>query len=403
MRILFITWDGPQVPYLETLFLPIFTRLAAAGFHFHILQFTWGDPTRLERTRRACEEAGFSYRPVIVARRPKALGALLTAIFGAWHVRRQIREHAIDVLMPRSTLPALAVLLTPKRIGRRVIFDADGLPLDERVEFAGDRANSASYRLLRDVEAQAVRRADRVLVRSSQAVQILAARAGAGTDASRFHVVANGRDSGAFATGSPALRDLMRASLGVRPDEPLIVYAGSMGPKYRLQEMLHLFKAVRKRREDARFLILTNDPGEVELGLGEQPALRDVVLIKQVLPETVPAHLACADLGVALIQQTLSMRAAAPIKLGEYLLCGVPTVITGGIGDSSSMPVDCGFVVATLETPQLAAAADWFVDTVLPDREGFRRRCRALGEERYSLDACAESYLRALLGMGEDA
>ncbi len=41
MNILFITWDGPQVSYLESLFVPIFRKLEErCGAHFHVLQFT---------------------------------------------------------------------------------------------------------------------------------------------------------------------------------------------------------------------------------------------------------------------------------------------------------------------------------------------------------------------------
>ena len=67
MNILFVTWDGPQVSYLESLFVPIFQRLGQKGMHFHVLQFTWGGiPERRAFSRQACEQAGISYRSVII-------------------------------------------------------------------------------------------------------------------------------------------------------------------------------------------------------------------------------------------------------------------------------------------------------------------------------------------------
>lgn len=53
MNILFVTWDGPQVSYLEGLFLPIFKALKSAGIHVHVLQFTWAEQAKIEHSRIA--------------------------------------------------------------------------------------------------------------------------------------------------------------------------------------------------------------------------------------------------------------------------------------------------------------------------------------------------------------
>jgi hypothetical protein len=57
MRTLFITWDGPQVSYLESLFLPIFEALGAQGFPFDILQFRWGDVAQEQHIRERSRQA----------------------------------------------------------------------------------------------------------------------------------------------------------------------------------------------------------------------------------------------------------------------------------------------------------------------------------------------------------
>jgi glycosyltransferase involved in cell wall biosynthesis len=90
------------------------------------------------------------------------------------------------------------------------------------------------------------------------------------------------------------------------------------------------------------------------------------------------------------------MGGVAPIKLGEYLLCGLPAVATAGVGDTADMTPDVAFLLDGDPSRAEAAAVDWFVGTVLPDREGFRARCRAFGAARFSLDACVEGYARAL-------
>ncbi|MDA3876982.1 MAG: glycosyltransferase, partial [Halothiobacillus sp.] len=397
MKVLFLTWDGPQTTYLESLFLPIFKKLAETGLDFHILQFTWGDPQRIEARRQACVEAGFSYQAVAIWRRPLAVGGLLSALNGARLIRKALRDHQIDVVMPRSTLPALATLLALRSSSHPMIFDADGLPLDERVDFTGQSPSNFMYRLLRDIEAQAVRRANVVLTRSAKAADILLARAGAGTSQDKFHVVGNGRDADLFKPVEASIRLQVRQKLMIAEDIPLLVYAGSMGSQYCLGEMLQLFSHVRQRRPDAHLLILTGSP---EWVTQELAAHQDIVVSITTLSvpfQAVPEYLASADLGLALRQPSFSMQAVAPIKLGEYLLCGLPVVATAGVGDTDAISsADTGFLVAHMDSAKLKAAADWFIDCVLPQREAFRNHCRAIGVERFSLEACTQSYKNAM-------
>jgi glycosyltransferase involved in cell wall biosynthesis len=396
LKILFVTWDGPQVTYLESLFLPIFSRLTNDTVQFHVLQFTWGNAKRIDLTRQACGHLGISYQAVSIWRRPRAIGAMVSALFGSRHVKKAIHRHNIDVVMSRSTLPALATLLALRGTPYPMVFDADGLPLDERVDFAGQSPTSLVHRILRDVEALAVQRAAVVLTRSAKAVDILQARAGAGTALDKFHVVTNGRDAERFKPADAAQSAQTRRELGLAVDAPLLVYAGSLGSQYCLEEMLRLFALIRERRADAHWLILTGSPESVQPALGKHPQLQESITIQAVGPQAVPQYLACADLGLALRQSSFSMQAVAPIKLGEYLLCGLPVLATADIGDTDVITTDVGYLIRGMNGAALEAAADWFVDSVLTKREAYRESSRAAGLKRFSLEASFVSYTKAL-------
>lgn len=397
LKILFVTWDGPQVTYLEGLFLPIFQKLADFGCRFHVLQFTWGDRDQISASRLACEKAGVPYRAVTIWRRPRALGALVTALLRFRTIRRAMRDFDIDIIMPRSTLPALSALLALRHQPVRMVFDADGLPLDERVDFAGLSATGVVYRLLRDVEAQAVRKADAVLTRSHAASKILLDRAGSGTTVEKFHVVSNGRDSKTFSPGREEMRADVRKQLGISLEAPLVVYAGSVGPQYCMDEMSNFFQVLLTRKVDAHFLLLTASPDSASAAIDAFPAIKAAVTVLSVPVNDVHAYLAAADVGLALRRPSFSMRAVAPIKLGEYLLCGLPIIATRGIGDTSTLATeDIGFLVDDGCESQLEEAAAWFANVVLPARNTFRDRCRSVGVEKFSLANAVESYRRAL-------
>jgi len=400
VNVLFVTWDGPQVAYLESLFLPIFERLGRRGMRFHVVQFTWADDARVARTRAACEAAGVPYRKQRVMRRPKAAGALASALLGGRAVARAVRDFRIDILMPRSHLPGLAVLASGMR-HLPMTFDADGLPLDEAVEFAGRSPASPAHRFLRDVETRLVQRADVVLTRSPKAAEILLARAGAGTRDDKFHVVGNGRDAAVFHPRDAQSRSETRASLGVDPAAPLVVYAGSLGPQYCPAEMMAFMEAVLRRRADARWLVLSQQADALADALAARPALARATLLRAVPADAVASHLACADLGLALRRPSFSMQAVAPVKLGEYLMCGLPVLATAAVGDTSAIHQDVGRLAGTMDGAELESVAAWLLQSVMTDREGFRARCAAVGREAFSLEACVEAYAGALQGVAD--
>lgn len=393
LRILFVTWDGPQVNYLESLFLPIFEGMKSAGVHVDILQFRWGDPQLTEQVRQRCEAAGARYRSVPIWRAMRGLGPFASAVAGAHHVRKAVRDFQSDVLMPRSLMPALAVLTARGSRLRPILFDADGLAVDERVEFDGLCPKSITYRMLRQVEARMLRESSSVIVRSDAAAQILAEREGHASNPAKFFVVSNGRDERLFTPLDEQSRHRIRQELGVNSSSPLLVYAGSVGKQYRFDKIGEVASELLTRRPDARLLVLTaqTDAAREEL-IRFSPEVRESATIMRVPPDKVPAYLAAADVGLAFRSASFSMQAVAPIKVSEYLLCGLPIVGTASVGDTRNA-VDAGVFVD--ESVGAAAAAEWIVREVLPRRQPLRDLAREVGIRRFSLARSVEGYMKA--------
>lgn len=400
MNILFVTWDGPQVAYLEGLFLPIFQELRAVGLKFHVLQFTWDSKERIRVFGDHVREAGIPYRSAHVWRKPLAVGSMLSAIFGSRQICKAIHDWRIDTVLPRSTMPALATLIALRGRQFPIVFDADGLPLDERVDFGGQLSTGLTYRFLRDVEAQAVRKSQVVLTRTAKAVEILQSRAGAGVDFDKFHVVKNGRDIQLFRPLGAMARQSVRGRLGIGVDAPLLIYVGSLGGQYCLPEMLLFFKLLLDRRSDAHFLILTGSPEKVGPILTQYSGIESSVTTLSVPPTDVPEYISSADLGLALRRNSFSMQGVAPIKLGEYLLCGLPVIASRDVGDAELIGPDVGLSLSGFREEDFQEAVEWFVSSVLSRREQFRLRCTEVGRASFSLETSVKSYWRAFRELG---
>lgn len=247
-----------------------------------------------------------------------------------------------------------------------------------------------------------VRASASVIVRTERAREILLSRANEGINgpqvtSDRFHVVTNGRDERLFTPGDAAARLQVRQELGIDPGSPLIVYAGSVGPQYRFEDMGAFVAAVQRRRPDARLLVLSGSPEQARAALAvSHPRLAEQATVMAVPPAEVPRYLASADLGIAYRKTSFSTQAVAPIKLSEYLLCGLPVVGTAAIGDTR-LAVEAGMFLDDQSGTEAAAA--WFLDGILTDREAARNRARATGVASFSISQSAASYLRALQSM----
>ncbi len=333
-KVLFITWDGTQTNYMEGLFMPIFNQIQQnSNYVFHVIQFTWATPEKIELTKNAAQELNIIYNSRTIIRKPIAiLGNLFTLYKGIWFLKKYIKNNNIDIVMPRSTMPAIMVNQIEK-MNIKILFDADGLPLEERVDFSRLSKKSWTYQFFKNQENKMLINAHGVITRSNKSIAIHIA-SNSKLERNKFSVVHNGRDSKVFMP-NPSFRENIRAKLTISKETIVFVYCGSLGMQYGFDEMISIFSEYNKINSNAIFIILTtsipfaNDRIPMELF--------EKCIVKSVTFEEIPSYLSVADIAFAIREPKFSMQGVAPIKLGEYLLMGIPTIASAGIGDTEQI------------------------------------------------------------------
>lgn len=390
-NLLFITWDGPQTSYMEGLFMPIFQEIAKKeNITFHVIQFTWADTSKIDAIKTSALAMGIQYTAFPVLKRPMAaLGSLLTLFTSSKKIAQYIQKHEIDIVMPRSTFPAFMVSQIKNKTFK-TIFDADGLPLEERVDFAGLQKESRQYRWLKSIEQKMLLSADAVITRSQKAIDIHLQTIG-DQFKNKFSVVFNGRDASLFTINSSD-RAKIRQDLNISEDEVLMIYCGSLGPQYGLEEMLQIFRIFRQK-QPSKFLILTGNTQFAEAQIKDQT---EDIVIKSVNIDQIPGYLNAADVAFAFRQPTYSMQGVAPIKLGEYLLTGLPVIASKGIGDTEDILSDfesCYLYDHKISLQnQLPEILELMQNAKRTDREKTRNQALSY----FSLESAADSYIKAL-------
>ncbi len=397
-NILYVVWDAPESRYLEGLFLPIFAGLEDHGYKFHVLRFTWrnedGSGKFKTDTAQACRARGIAYREVLTLRRPGGIGPFMSALAGGSAVDAAVADWSIDCVMPRAIMGSIPVLHSRAGRSNALVFDADGLAADERVDFSGLSRSSLVYRLLKRYERRMLQRAGSVIARSQGGIDIY--RGIVNKDPDTFFESTNGRDPGVFYPRTQEQNLAVRKAMGIAGEAPLIVHNGSFGQKYMPNLELDIFQRMAERDASAVFLILTNAPQVartyVVSHFGEVPPN---IIVREVSFTDVPDILSACDVGICLIKETLSTKAVMPTKLGEFLLSGVGVLGTDVCIEAALFDRPFAYRVDPASAQEPDEAALWALNYTR-HRQGLAHRARAHAEEHYGVSNSIASYADAL-------
>lgn len=201
---------------------------------------------------------------------------------------------------------------------------ATGLPLVLEVN-APLRQEAAAYRVLSDadlaarVEAAQLAQAHAVAVVSEPLREMVIAR---GADPARVHVLPNGVDPAQF---HPAVRGgKLRDRYGLS-DRIVLGFVGRPRPWHDLETLLAALRQLRAADERFHLLLVGQMPAELPARLAALGLAGAVTQTGPVPHAAVPAHVAAMDVAVS-PHPALADFYFSPLKLVEYLACGVPTV-----------------------------------------------------------------------------
>jgi hypothetical protein len=238
-------------------------------------------------------------------------------------------------------------------------------------------------------EDQMLFNANGVITRSNKSIEIHVA-SNSKLERNKFSVVHNGRDSQIFMPNT-SFRESKRAQFSISNETIVFVYCGSLGMQYGFNEMISIFSEYNKINTNAIFLILT---GSIQFAKDRIPMeLLEKCIVKTVPFEEIPSYLSIADIAFAIREPKFSMQGVAPIKLGEYLLMGIPTIASAGIGDTGQILKkipNCYLFDHENENQILDAVAA--VDSLLiSDKNEIRKAAM----NYFTIEKSVESYLNA--------
>lgn len=381
LRLLYISHNEIANGLVRSQVLPYLRGLAGLGVDARLLTY--------ERDRSPFPLGEFPaghWTPLRARPGSGLIAKVLDVLAGVVAALRLAAAHRAQLLHARSYIPAAIALAVRVFTRRPYVFDMRGFLPEEYLD--------VGYWTARDPRYVVARLAERVLLAGAAAVVCPS------SDAERRLRTEPGyrrATAGKPILVQPSMVDLERfRPLTERGSTPTLVYSGSLGTWYMLDEMLSLYARARRRIPALRFLIVTrSEPALIRDAVARARLEGAAIVSRPAGYDEMPALLGRSHVAVAFVRQAPSKRGASALKIAEYLACGLPVIVNAGLGDADRAISEsgAGHVVASYGDDDMERAADAVAALVADGRA--RAAARGLAEERFDLAVGVERY-RAL-------
>jgi glycosyltransferase involved in cell wall biosynthesis len=389
LSVLYLTYNGLTEPLGRRQVLPYVLGLARRGWRYEIVSFEKRETRDAARTARVREElasVGASWCPLPYHRRPTLAATAYDCVRGVIAGLR--RRKGVRLIHARSTVPAAQAALLARMLRVPWIYDVRGLVAQEYLDAGHWSRRSLPYRLTETCESSLLRSADG-LVFLTKTIRETLRTSGRIPLATPLAVIPCCADTAVFAPDDAARHRIRsQLSLGTRP---ILVYAGSLGSWYCMEEMLDFFDVARGVQPGLHFLVLTMNAEIAHASLGRRASARDVSVLR-VPPEEVPQYLAAADAGICFLTDSVSKRASSPTKYGEYLASGLPVITNRWTGDAREYEGERAWILVDSFDRECYDNAAQRLRELLSEPDAARDAARRLAEREYSLETALERY-----------
>lgn len=400
-RVLYISYNGMLDPLGQSQVIPYLKELSKLGVRFTLLSYEREhafERDGQQRCRELGEELkryGIEWHRLRYHRRPSLPATVFDVAAGVRLASRLVRRNKIEMVHARAHIPAVIALALKRRFGIKMIFDVRGLMAEEYIDAGHWTARSISSRITKSMESRVLRASNGVVTLTDRLWTAMQSWPDVNKTSIAHQTIPCCVDLERFCFNDQA-RAARRAELGI-DDRFVLVYSGSIGGWYMTEEMASFFTVLKRRQPRAFFLWLTTGPSSiVESAMTKLGIKPSEYAVRSIGPADVSSFLSAGDVGIAFYRPGVSRLGTSPVKVSEYLACGLPVIINTRIGDSDELITKekVGSVVAGFNEAAYADALDT-IGALTGDVKATRSVTREVAERLFNVRAVGvERYAR---------
>ncbi len=238
----------------------------------------------------------------------------------------------------------LSLTLKKIRLIKKVVFDARGAYYAELTEYQViDDKKVISQ--IKDIENKAIHLTDFRLAVSEALVNYWKENY---NYKNQNHVVIPCTLSTNFVFEFPTAEKLkqLKSENSFSENDTILVYSGSSAGWQSFNLLEEWLLTAFQKNENLKLVMLTNHPPEQSVFF---ETYKNRINTNWLQPNQVKEMLLIADYGLMYRENTITNQVASPVKLAEYLSCGLQIIASDNLGDFSNFvkTKNCGFVLPT--------------------------------------------------------
>ena len=404
MKILYLTYDGLSDPLGRSQILPYLEGLLQHGHEIIAISFE-------KNTLPETFHSDLRIIPLRYHKSPPVLSTVYDLVLLKKEIAKILQSEKIDIVHCRSYITSLAGLWAKRKYGIRFIFDMRGFWADERVE--GRLWNpdnpfySWIYRYFKQKEKIFIREADAIISLTHNAKEEIAKQFFSDEPLlqadSKIVVIPTCADLNLFRNNilPEADRKVFREQLGIKTEDFVLLYLGSLGTWYMLDEMLDFFEVLKAERakqykQRVRFLFLSKDETILAGALRNRGYENDEIIITSASRQDVPKYISICNASVFFIIPTFSKKASSATKMGEIMAMGKPVVTNAGWGDIEKILGDNNGIIIRDFNEEAYLEGARAIDVI----SGYEQDIIKTAKEIFSLENGVERYHQVYMQLG---
>ncbi|MBC7749929.1 MAG: glycosyltransferase, partial [Methylotenera sp.] len=318
IHILYISYDGMTDPLGQSQVLPYLLGLEKLGYSFTLLSAEKKDAYQKNKDTiiNLIKDKNINWEPIIYSKSPPIFSTIYDYVV--------LRNKSIDLYQKnkyqlvhcRSYISALVGVFLKRKIQTPFIFDMRGFWADERIDGniwnLKNPVHQLVYKFFKAKEKEFLKLADAIICLTKKAKNEISTWKCLNNESSKITVIPCCVDTSFFNPNTINLELSFKRlqALGLKNDDLVLGYVGSIGTWYLLSEMLDFFKVLKIVKKEAKFLFITTEaPENILLPAHEKGLNKEDLLIVSGKRQEMPELISLIDFGIFFIKPVYSKMA----------------------------------------------------------------------------------------------
>ncbi len=342
------------------------------------------------------KDSGIVWVPVNYTKTPPVISTLLDILKLRKAAKEIHKQYGLDMVHTRPGVPALVGLWMKKKFGIKFLNDVRDFYADSRVDGKmWDLKNplyKTVYKYFKRKEEEQYEYNDGIVCLTHAAKKVITSLPQF-KQAIPLEVIPCSTDLELFNPAAITETQIQatKAAFGIKPEDIIITYLGSVGGLYLTEEMMHFCKIINDKIPAAKFLFISpNRHVEIAAAAKKYGIEPHKLIIKKASRKEVPLFLSVSNFSVFFIRPCFSRKAQSPTKHGEIMAMGIPVITNREIGDVEEIieKYQSGIVINAFTSEAYNSVADIIASGKTYDAAAIRQGA----VEYYALSSAIEKY-----------